>query len=483
MTSNPLSVSRVLAMLRARLVTALVMFLLVVGLAAALTALMPRSYSPVAQVVIDVKPIDPVSGLSVAAQAASTYASTQADILQSERVAIDAVRALKLAENPDLVREWQESDPGASTLETWLAGSLLKKLKVVPSKDSNVLTVTWSSSDPVRATAVTNAIVKSYLNVARELRVTPAQEFGRMFDDQARQLHDALAQARARLATYERENGLIATADSIDLETRQLSELTNRLVEVRVAADQSSSRQAAAAGRGDRSTEVLDSRIIDQLTVDLTRESSELNRRLQTLGPGHPDLTAQKTVVADLRRKLDSETRRIASSVDLKDKVDQARLDRLLAEVERQRAKVLAMRDQRDKAAGLLHDVENAQKAYDTVYARASQASLEGQAGHSNISLLHEALVPASPSSPKVLRNMLAATGLGLLLALAVALGREMRDARLRHPRDVVEQLGLPLIGVIGDRNSSSSRSTGMRERMLQEPRPMNMPSLPAPGQ
>src|SRR6185295_16575088 len=86
---------------------------------------------------------------------------------------------------------------------------------------------------------------------------------------------------------------------------------------------------------------------------------------------------------------------------------------------------------------------------YDAVAARLTQTSLESQNNQTNVSILTRAAVPAKHSSPKLLLNMLVATFLGLLLAVGIALLRELMDRRVRSPEDLVRSIGLPVIGMI----------------------------------
>ncbi len=59
------------------------------------------------------------------------------------------------------------------------------------------------------------------------------------------------------------------------------------------------------------------------------------------------------------------------------------------------------------------------------------------------------ASVPSSPSSPKPVRNGIAALIFGLLLGLAIAVLRDALDRRLRHSSDVTQVLDHPVVGLI----------------------------------
>ncbi|MGI8558335.1 MAG: Wzz/FepE/Etk N-terminal domain-containing protein [Solirubrobacteraceae bacterium] len=59
------------------------------------------------------------------------------------------------------------------------------------------------------------------------------------------------------------------------------------------------------------------------------------------------------------------------------------------------------------------------------------------------------ATVPASPTSPKPVRNTVVGAIIGLLLGIALGYGRNALDRRLRHPDEVEEHLGLRLLGYV----------------------------------
>lgn len=75
------------------------------------------------------------------------------------------------------------------------------------------------------------------------------------------------------------------------------------------------------------------------------------------------------------------------------------------------------------------------------------------------------ATVPGSPSSPKPVRNSVAALIFGLLLGLAIATARDVLDRRLRHSRDVTEVLDHPVVGMIRSEALGHAGPAGMPAR------------------
>jgi uncharacterized protein involved in exopolysaccharide biosynthesis len=223
--------------------------------------------------------------------------------------------------------------------------------------------------------------------------------------------------------------------------------------------------------------EVLNNPLIATLTADLSRQEVRLDELKERLGDRHPDVVQLRSSTDLLKARIESETRRVTGSLTVNNSVNQTRVAQLRAALEQQRAKLLQLKGQRDEAGVLLRDVENAQKAYDAIFARASQTSMESQNTQTNVSVLKEASVPAFPSSPRLRLNAAAGLALGLLLALGSTILRELRDQRLRSVEDVTVLLKQPLLGTLPARARTSlmgrSRARLTKVRLLAAlPRP-----------
>ena len=65
--------------------------------------------------------------------------------------------------------------------------------------------------------------------------------------------------------------------------------------------------------------------------------------------------------------------------------------------------------------------------------------------------LMEEAKLPESPSSPNIKLNVLLGAVLGGFLAVVGVLVREILDDRIRRPEDVEDALGMTLLGIVPD--------------------------------
>src|SRR5690606_11394619 len=126
--------------------------------------------------------------------------------------------------------------------------------------------------------------IQAYLDTTIELRVEPAKRFATLFDEQLKGARERLEQAQGKLSAYQREKGLIASDERIDVENIRLSELSSQLVGLQSLTAESRSRQAQI---GSSSTEVLNNPLVAGLKADLSRQEARLKELSSRLGPQH----------------------------------------------------------------------------------------------------------------------------------------------------------------------------------------------------
>jgi chain length determinant protein EpsF len=455
--------------LRARWRAVLVTWLAIVAVVGAVTLALPPRYEATASVVAELSGTDPIGGQAVMRPSTmtSSYIATQADIIQSEQVARSALRSLGLHQSEEWRARWQKATGGERDFEAWVAAGLLRKLAVKPSRDSNVLHLSYTSSDPELSAAVANAFVKAYMDATLQMQVRPAQQFNVFFEERAKPLRQALEEAKNRLSAYEKQHGLLVTDERGDVESARLAELTSQLVTLEDELADAANRRRQAASSPALMRELRRDPEVVALTAELARHEARLSELRSGFGEKHPGVIEARQAVKALEQRIDSSMRRAAQGMEAPVRVNQARLAEVRAAIERQRKVVLERKARRDAAAALVRDVENAQRAYDAVLTRASQTAMEKEnTTQTNISILKAATVP--PQSPLLILNLAVAAVLGLLLGVARALFAEKRDRRLRTLEDVTERLQQTLLLALPDANAQRGRSARRSEQTRQ---------------
>jgi len=455
-----------LLILRARYRVALMIILLAILAALAVSLVLPKKYTAQTAVLVDVRSPDPVAGVGSAPMqglVAPSYMATQVDIIGGDRVAQRVVKMLKLDEDPRTKERWLEATEGRGTLEGWIADSLQKRLDVRPARESNVINITYKGSEPEEAANVANAFAQAYLDTNLALKTEPARIYAEWFDEQTKASRAKLEEAQARLSEYQQKAGIVSSDERVDYETTKLAELSSQLTTVQGDTTDSQSKRAS---RGDTIAEVMQSPLINGLKADVARQEAKVQEIGVRLGENHPERQRAESELAALKSRLASETARINASIETTYRVGKDRERELQGAVSAQKARVLALNKQRDELNVYRRDVESAQRAFETVSQSASQTRLQSLTNQTNVVRLNAATAPINPSSPRLLVNLLIAAFGGTLLGVACALLLELANRRVRSAEDLVQMLELPVLASISS-SMGAARLSGPKRLAL----------------
>lgn len=438
-----------LLVLYARWTLAMGVFALVVVSGVVISLLMPKLYTSSATVVVDTKS-DPLSTAVYSAQSSTAYIATQVDIISSERVADRVVKTLELDKSPDYIAAWKEGTNGKGDIVVWIGAIMQKVLAVTPSRDSSVVDISVTWTDPKTAAVLANAFAQAYIDTNIELKVDPAKQYATWFNERSRALRADLEAKQKRLSDFQGESGIMATTDGrFDIENARLNELSTQLLTIQAIRQDSQSRQRQAGGDSNSMAEVLQSPFIASLKADLSRAEAKLQDIATNLGKNHPDYQTTAAEVAILRERIDAETAKITASFGSTTQVNLRRESDIRAALEAQKKRMLDLTHERDQVSVLQNDVVTAQRNLDAVTQRLAQSSLESQTQQTDVLLLTTAVEPLRRSSPKYMMNLLVSIFLGGFLGVSAVLLRELTDRRVRHYQELPQLLGVPLFGKI----------------------------------
>jgi len=473
-----MTLQQFLLILRARYKIILFTLLATVVTTLAVSLTLPKQYSATTAIVLDVRSPDPVSGMLLPGLASPGYMATQIDIINSSRVAQRVVKMLRMDESPVIRSQWMDATDGKGDLNNWLGELLQKKLEVKPSRESNVINIKFSGTDPSFTAAVANTFAPAYIDINLDLRVEPARQQVLWFDGQTAILREKLEKAQQALSDHQQKSGIVASNDRLDHETAKLNEISSQITMSQAHTSDSSSKRKSL-GNSETLTEVMQSPLISSIKLDITRLDAALQESNINLGKNHPQTQRTESQLASLRSKLASEIRHIGNSIGTSYQVGKHREGELIESLEAQKKHVLDLTKQHDAINVLKRDVELAQRAFEATSLRSMQVRLESQAVQTNIAVLNPAAVPTEASSPKILLNMLISIFLGILLSVGVALVIELINRRVYSAEDLLEALDLPVLATI----PSTALLPTARERMRGLlPRRVRVQALPAPS-
>jgi len=454
-----------LGVLRARWWIAFGTLILTVGATVAVSLMLQKQYTATTTLVIDYKGTDPILGVMLPAQMMPGYMATQVDIIQSKKVALEVSKGLGVGQSPSARQQWMDATDGRGTVEEYFAELLLKKLDVKPSRESSVVEIAFTWTDPKFAAIVANAFAEQYRKTNLELRVEPARLNALWFDERLQKLRKDLEEAQAKLAEYQREKGFTAADERLDLENTRLQELNGQYsaAQGQAADAQSRLRQlndfVARGASPETLPDVLANPLIQNLKALLNQTEGRLEQTSSQLGANHPEVKRLQADIESQKAKLKTEISSAASSIRNSANIALRREADLREQLAVQKAKLLRANQGRDQFMVLLKEVDNAQKAFDVASQRFQTTSLESQASQTNISMLTPATPPVEHSSPKLVLNTIVSVFLGGMLGVGFALLVELLNRRVRSTREFAEALNAPVLGLMLNDKGTQKRS------------------------
>lgn len=422
----------------------------------------PATYKATASVLLNYKGIDPLTGVTTPGQLLPGYMATQIDIIGSRHVALRVVDALGLASGRAVQAQFMDATDGRGNVRDWLAELLLRKVDIVPSRESSVVDISFSGADPQFAAAVANAFADQYQRASVALKTEPMKKASAYFGEQTRQLRDNVETAQARLSKYQQQKGIVSLDNNrVDIEVARLNDLSAQLVAAQAAVMEAASRQSVASTASAASPDVANNPLIQSLRISVAAAQAKFADTSERLAPRHPQYQAAKAELDRLQGALQSAMGSVARSVGNNADVLRQRAQSLRAALDAQHVRVLELNRTRDELGVLIKDLDSAQRAFDAASARAFQTRIEAQSEQSDIAILNPAVAPLEPSSPRIVLNTLAACIVGTVLGVAAALGRELLRRPVRSADDLLSLDGVPLLGTV--RWRAAPRPRGLR--------------------
>ena len=434
-----------LLILNARKWIVLGVLLLTVAVTAAVSLMLPKEYTAAATLIVDSKSKDPFTGQLLPSQMFPGYMATQLDIIKSPHVAQKVVRDLKLADAPGTREQFMQATEGRGDINQWLGTLLLSKLEVEPSRESSIITVAFTGTDPRFAAVMANAFAKTYIDASLELRLAPAKQTAEWFDQQITQLRLKVDEAQQKLTAYQREKGIVDSEERLDVETRRLADLAGQMVAAQSAAFDAGSRTRDSASL----PEVISNPVVQGLKAQVSQGEGKLAELSKRVGANHPDFVRLQAEVNTYKAKLAAELSLASRGVGATAGAARQRYNDLSSAFAGQKNKVLGLKQQREEAMLLARDLENAQRIYDSALQRYGQSRMEAQSTQTDVSILTPAVAPTEPSKPRVMLNLLLALFLGTLLGVGVAFLIELLDRRVRSGQDIANGLGIPVLAEV----------------------------------
>lgn len=400
------------------------------------------------------------------------YYKTQFWILKSPQLAATVVRELGLEKDASFIRNRPPGRGGAPVRVTvdQAADILIGRLEVEGIRDSRLAEIRFTDADPERAKRVLARLCDTYVENNLDQVLDSTNAAVDWLRGQLVSLKADLEKSELALHEYKRDKNVLSVSidDQSNMLRAEMTRLNEALTDLRARREHAQARRAElmkieAADPADLpASELMASELLQQLRSSYVLASQELEAaRASGKGDEHPAVKALQAKVEEARRTILAEVKNIQHSVNS----DWGGLNKEVAgmsgllEQAKQRALELNLLEIEYKR--LMRDKDTNERLFGIVTERTKESDLMRMLRVNNIRVVERPQTPTSPVSPIVPLNLGMGAATGLLLGVALAIGREQLDRSIKTPDDLEQAHGILFLGLLPSLDGQLSNKKG----------------------
>jgi capsular exopolysaccharide synthesis family protein len=347
--------------------------------------------------------------------------------------------------------------------------TLMGNLKVDGVRDTRLLRISFTHTDPEIAAIVSNGVAQNFIDYNFRNKTQHFASASAWLEDSTRKLKARVEQAEQKLANYSREHNIISLEGKENLTTEKLARMHGQVMQAETDRIlKHSLYEEVQQGRVAQLPEAF----ADPKTAALRKSLNDLAvlaaQHGVKFGAKHPKSIEIQQQMATIQEQIDSNR----STLEDKLRADYERAVRdeesLRAAFNRAKADAVQQNQAAIQYSILQQDQVTAKALYDDFLKKTSQASVQLAEQYNNVRLIEAAEVPGGPIGP----NRRTPIMMWLLLSLAIGVGLawllENLNTKVRSIEDVNRAVQLPVLAAIPtlSEDSLSTIRTGLYERL-----------------
>ena len=415
---------------------------------------------------------------------------TQANILQSDSLALNVIKKLNLEQNRDfrphfnpiswalgLISPSGVKDPANASLDdspgrrTRLLKVFSKHLTVKAVAGTRLIQVDFTNSDPKVAAAVVNGMTSALLDYTYQTRNQATSQASEWLTGQLADVKHQAQQSQARVAELQRQADVYslgstdaaghdqtysATLDRLQQATAALAAATsNRILRGGIAqAVKSGDPELISGLAGNSLTGNSPStnnafNLLQSLRTQQATLSSQIALDRSRYGSANPKLQDDQATMVSLNAAIDQEIKRIGERAAGDYKSAQQVENQQKAEFEKQRSAASGLNNKAIDYTLARQEASDSRQLYDELFQKLKTAGVVEGLHTTNVSVVDPGRVPSKPVKPNVPLYLAAALLGGAFLGACFGLFQEATDERIQSLDLLEDSLQAPILAVL----------------------------------
>ncbi|WP_183269654.1 polysaccharide biosynthesis tyrosine autokinase [Buttiauxella sp. A111] len=438
-----------------------------------LISMMTSKYVSTATVLIKAQPdnVSPFPQVDGYDSTRNGYYETQYALMQSRIVLEQAVRNLKLDENPDFNGAKSDSKI-TNTPETQQVRidnalkKLLKNLTITSVRTTHLASISYESSSPELAAQIANGVAQAFIDYSAAQKRGNTLKAREINQKRMDELQKQIAEQKLAIDDYLKNQGLLTFRGVDGFETEQLSIVTNRLADAtqrRVAAQSLYNEVRQRPGRSLDNVISLpvisDHAQIQHLRLALIQARSNLYELRKSYGPKHIKIQEAQAQVQAIQDQTNSVLRELETGLRQQYEAASADENNYQKQLDEQKNLFQNLASKRDGYNDLKLALDKTEDSYKTLYQRTQEQSLSGSDSDSD-AVLYDPAVPAErPAKPNKPLLLVMVVLLVLAFSIMYFIVKSAMDSSINNLSQMKKRLNLEALGEIRRFNGLGSRA------------------------
>lgn len=416
---------------------------------------------------------------------------TQADILQSDTLALQVIRELDLEKNKDFIPHFNPvywamglftisgpPDPRNAALEdsprrrAHAVAVFNNHLKVKVTEGTRLMDVHFMNSDPKVSAAVVNHLLQALIDYNFKTKFKATDEVSKWLEGQLGALRKESEDLQAKVVIIQKETGLFGvggvdlqgkpiiyspTLDHLQQSTVQLSQAQMNLIlkgsVYKIAstgnAEMISQLAGTSMGGGQGGAGVTSAlNLLQNLRTQEATLEAQIGQDAAVFGASYPKLIEERASLKKVQQAIQQETARVAERAKNDYEIALGAEQGAQATYDVDRAAAEKQNDKTIEYSIAQREAEQSQELYEDLLKRLREAGILDSLHATNLTVVDAASPPSKPSRPNVLLYLAVGLGVGVFFGLSAALFVDAIDNKLQGTEEV-EAMGLPLLGLV----------------------------------
>jgi polysaccharide biosynthesis transport protein len=339
-------------------------------------------------------------------------------------------------------------------------GLVLGSLSVVPVRNSRIVELRMTSSEPQLAADMANGLAKAYIQQNLETRFSASKDATDWLGERLAEQRHKVEETEAALQRYKESHDAIAVEDRQNIVVQRLADLNGVVTKAKtMRIEKEALYNQLKAVRGTPAVDTLPAVLGNEYIQKLKSELGDLQRQQAQLaekyGERHPEMVRIRNAVQVMQAKFDNEVNKIVESIHAEYQAALAQERSLVGALESQKTEALGLNRKGIEYSVLQREAESNRQVYEALLQRTKETGISSELKTSNIRVVDAAEMPTFPVLPRRGHDLTMAGLAGSVLALGLVFLFEYLDNRIKSPQELRAHLNLAFLGMIPKINDS----------------------------